>query len=176
MDQLSRLARSAAEGDHDALDQFVRATYDQVWRFCATFAVPTRADDLAQDTYLRAVRSLPKYRGDSSALTWLLGVARHACLDELRTRTRLLRDDTVAAGRRPVAADQSEQVALSELVNRLELPRREAFALTQILGLSYHEAAQVAECPIGTIRSRVARAREDLLSMTTEVLGDGRSA
>ena len=57
-----------------------------------------------------------------------------------------------------------EAVLLRSLVTTLDLDRREAFVLTQLLGLSYAEAAAVCGCPVGTIRSRVARAREDLVA------------
>ncbi|MBB2947846.1 RNA polymerase sigma factor (sigma-70 family) [Actinoplanes lutulentus] len=57
-----------------------------------------------------------------------------------------------------------EQQALTDLLAGLSDERREAFVVTQVLGLSYAEAAEVCECPVGTIRSRVARAREDLVT------------
>ncbi len=69
------------------------------------------------------------------------------------------------AGRRPglVRSAADEAVALRALVDALDTDRREAFVLTQLLDLSYAEAAEVCGCPVGTIRSRVARAREDLV-------------
>lgn len=167
VDDLSRLARSAGAGDRRALELFVRSTYDQVWSYCSAFADRNRADDLAQETFARAVRALGGYRGDSSARTWLLGVARHACLDDLRARQRRSRNDAAARTRRevPVSPDASEQVLVDDLLSRLEITRREAFVLTQVLGLSYDEAARIVGCPVGTIRSRVARAREDLIAL-----------
>jgi RNA polymerase sigma-70 factor (ECF subfamily) len=56
-----------------------------------------------------------------------------------------------------------EGAVVTDLLDRLDADRREAFALTQLLGLSYAEAAEVVACPVGTIRSRVARARSDLI-------------
>jgi RNA polymerase sigma-70 factor (ECF subfamily) len=61
------------------------------------------------------------------------------------------------------AADAADSLALRQLLDRLPPQQREAFVLTQLIGLSYEEAAAVCSCPIGTIRSRVARAREELL-------------
>ena len=64
----------------------------------------------------------------------------------------------------PTVPDASQDIAIADLLARLEPLRRTALVLTQTLGLSYDEAAQVCECPPGTIRSRVARARADLIS------------
>lgn len=69
------------------------------------------------------------------------------------------------------SSDPAESVAMRALVAALEPQRREAFVLTQVLGLSYAEAADVCSCPLGTIRSRVARARADLV----EGIGGGQS-
>lgn len=166
VDELSRLARAAGAGDRRALELFVRSAYDQVWSYCSAFVSPDRADDLAQDTFARAVRALAGYRGESTAKTWLFAVARHVCLDDLRARQRQSRNDNAAAHpHQPRSPDASESVVVADLLSRLEVTRREAFVLTQVLGLRYEEAARIAGCPTGTIRSRVARAREDLITL-----------
>jgi RNA polymerase sigma-70 factor, ECF subfamily len=167
VDVLTRLALAARDGDRHALDLFVEGSYEQVWRLCAKLVDNQGADDLAQDAYVRAVGALPKFRGASSARTWLLAIARNACMDELRTRSRQRRRQSSLAvnalrQRDDLAAEQ--QLGVTDIVGRLTPERREAFVLTQMLGLSYREAAEVCACPTGTIRSRVARARSDLLS------------
>ncbi|MGH9028401.1 MAG: sigma-70 family RNA polymerase sigma factor [Acidimicrobiales bacterium] len=176
MDALSRLAHSARDGRQGALEAFVDAAYDQVWRLCATLVDRQSADDLAQETFVRAVRTLPRFRGDASARTWLLAVARHACLDELRSRGRRRRLDgelaALGGAEAGTQSDASQQPAVADLVSQLERDRRTAFVLTQMLGLSYAEASQVCECPKGTIRSRVARARADLLELLGELGGE----
>ena len=171
MDEVTRLALAAATGEPSALHAFVRATQADVWRLCAHLADADRADDLTQETYLRAIPALPAFRADASARTWLLAIARRTVADALRStrRRRLLH-----ARLRP-AADQpgpAERVALQDAVRHLEANRRAAFVLTQVLGLSYAEAAEVCACPVGTIRSRLARARADLVAS----LGDDSSA
>ena len=88
MDELTRLALAGAAGDRVALDQFVRATQADVWRLCAHLGDRDRADDLTQETYLRAFRSLPSFRAESGARTWLLSIARRVVADALRTATR----------------------------------------------------------------------------------------
>ncbi|MGP0031203.1 MAG: sigma-70 family RNA polymerase sigma factor [Acidimicrobiales bacterium] len=166
MDALTRLALAARDGDRGSLDRLVEGIYDQVWRLCARLVDEQCADDLAQDTFVRAVRALPTFRGEASARTWLLAIARNTCMDELRTRGRRRRRDaslapgTTGAG---TTGDAGQQIDVTDLLARLTRDRREAFVLTQMLGLSYREAAQVCACPPGTIRSRVARARADLL-------------
>jgi RNA polymerase sigma-70 factor (ECF subfamily) len=72
--------------------------------------------------------------------------------------------DAVAARTGSVRGPSDEAVLLAQLVAALQEDRREAFVLTQVLDLSYAEAAHVCGCPVGTIRSRVARAREDLVA------------
>ncbi|HTV11032.1 MAG TPA: sigma-70 family RNA polymerase sigma factor [Acidimicrobiales bacterium] len=160
------LALRARGGDSGALAGFVEAGYDGVWRLCASLVGESGADDLAQETFARAVKALPKFRGESSARTWLLTIARHACVDELRARTRRRRRDAaMGGGEEGQVADASAQVTTADLLSQLEPERRTAFVLTQVIGLSYAEAARVSECPTGTIRSRVARARADLVAL-----------
>ena len=171
VDELTALAASAGAGDDAALGAFVRASQADVWRFCAYLLSPDRADDLTQDTYLRAVRSLPRYRGDAPALRWLLSIARRACADALRHDAR--RPEVVSDFVEPTAPALESAVDLFDLVGRLEPDRRAAFVLTQVLGLSYAEAAEVCGCPVGTVRSRVSRARAALLDELYEGdLGD----
>jgi RNA polymerase sigma-70 factor (ECF subfamily) len=148
-----------------ALADLVRRTQADVWRLCAHLGDRASADDLTQEVYLRAIPALAGFRGDAPVRTWLLGIARRTCADAVRRRRRQRRLlDRIAA--RPAIAsstDPSERHGLDALIAALSPERREAFVLTQLLGLSYAEAAEVADCPLGTIRSRVARARDDLI-------------
>ena len=177
MDELTRAAVAAGTGDRLALGVFVRKGQAEVWRLCAHLVDRHSADDLTQDTFLRAVQALPSFRADSSARTWLLAIARRACADEIRRRTRRRR----IVGRVATAMrDQAEPahagiVELDQLVAGLEPNRRTAFVLTQMLGLSYADAAEVCGCPVGTVRSRVARARADLVEAVDGGAGEDRS-
>jgi RNA polymerase sigma-70 factor, ECF subfamily len=172
VDDLTQLALAAGAGDRVATTAFVRRTQPEVWRVCARLGDRVDADDLTQEVYLRALPALTAFRGESSARTWLLQIARYVCADHVRgrTRRRSLVDrlvHRVATGDR-AAVDRSGEVDLDDLVAALHPDRRESFVLTQIAGLSYAEAAMVCEVPIGTIRSRVARARADLLDALIE--------
>jgi RNA polymerase sigma-70 factor, ECF subfamily len=167
MDELTELARAAGRGDPAALARLVRQTQGDVWRLCAHLVDPASADDLAQDTFLRAIPALPKFRGDAPVRTWLLAIARRACAAEIGARSRDRRLTARVAAMpggtlSQPAIEPGAQAAADELLAALEPDRRAAFVLTQMLGCSYAEAAAICDCPIGTIRSRVARAREDL--------------
>jgi RNA polymerase sigma-70 factor (ECF subfamily) len=166
VDDLSALLLDARDGDRVALTAFVRATQSEVWRLARHLVGPEDADEVTQDTYVRAWRALSAFRGDSSARTWLLAIARRACADALRQHARRRRLHR-RVGAEPVVEIAGDAAGsghdLLELVAALPVERREAFVLTQVLGCSYDEAARVAGVPVGTIRSRVARAREALV-------------
>ena len=167
-DPLLALALAARDGDRRALDDLVRATQADAWRFCAHLVDTASADDLVQDTYLRMMSALPRFQAGSTVLTWLLAIARHACHDELRRRIRRRGHETGTEIAPRVASDPSGHIAMTVLIAALDADRREAFVLTQVFGMSYDEAATVCECAVGTIRSHVARARSDLIAMTNE--------
>jgi RNA polymerase sigma-70 factor, ECF subfamily len=162
VDDLTRLLVAARDGDQLALVNAIRQSQPDVWRCCAWFVDAGAADDLVQDTYIRALRALPEYRVESSGRTWLLAIARRTCVDALRKRGRSRRLLARLGRPEPVVDDSSRHVALEMLVDVLEPERREAFVLTQLMGCSYEETAAVCGVPIGTVRSRVARARADL--------------
>lgn len=164
VDELADLLERARSGDPQALETFVRRTQRDVFAMCRNLGDPDSVEDLVQDTYARALRSLDSYRGDGPARNWLLTIARRTCADA--TRKRIVR-------RRHRADPPSDDLphldhdvtAVDELLGVLDPDRREAFVLTQLAGCSYGDAADILGCPIGTVRSRVARARQDLLDV-----------
>ena len=172
VDDLTRLALAARDGDRVALAAFVRGSQADVWRLCAHLVDRASADDLTQDVFVRALPALARYRGDASARTWLLSIAQRTCADALRRRTRRRRIDATLPGAGP-ARDRSGEVDLRSLLESLDGERRAAFVLTQLLGLSYAEAADVCAVPVGTIRSRVARARVQLIIAHDADAADG---
>lgn len=175
MDKLTALAHAARRGEPRALDAFIRTSYSDVWRLCAALVDESTADDLAQESFLRATRALGSFRGESAARTWVLAIARHTCMDELRARHRRRdRDGRILVGAvaEPVTPDPSDEVMLRDLLSNLEPDRLSAFVLTQMLGCSYEQAAAICDCPVGTIRSRVARARDSLIAALGESAQD----
>ncbi|WP_327120477.1 RNA polymerase sigma factor SigC [Nocardia sp. NBC_01730] len=180
-EQLTALALSAGAGDRNALEDFIRSTQRDVWRFVAHLTDVQSADDLTQETFLRAMGSLPRFAGRSTARTWLLSIARRVVVDRFRNvaarpKSAHVPDWSQTLDQRPDrrAPDFSEEVALNDLLCGLPQDRREAFVLTQVLGMSYAEAAQTVGCPVGTIRSRVARARETLVAVVKGIEVSGR--
>ena len=166
-DELTLAALRARAGDQHAAEEFVRRAQADVWRLCAHLGSPADADDLTQETFARAFGSLHRFAGRSSARTWLLSIARRVCADAIRNR----RPVTLLADPEPAdpklaerSTDPADTVSLRLVLDAIEPAFREAFVLTQVLGLSYPEAADVVGCPVGTIRSRVARARDALVA------------
>lgn len=177
-DEITRWALLAGRGDEAAATEFIRATQADVWRYLAYSVDRGHADDLTQETYLRALRGLRTFRGDTTARIWLFSVARRTVVDHFRRRGRrpavaaslddqaIPLDPTV-----PASPDASGAICVQMLVDSLDDDKRTAFVLTQLHGLSYQEAADVCGVPIGTIRSRVSRAREHLLDLLAESSG-----
>jgi RNA polymerase sigma-70 factor (ECF subfamily) len=168
VDELTRLFLAARDGDRSALLHAVRTSQADVWRLAYHLVGPDAADDVTQDTFVRAWKALPAFRGDSSARTWLLSIARRACADHVRRAVRRRRLTARLEHRASLpgashAVDPSNAHAVSALVDELPHDQRAAFVLTQVIGCSYEEAAEACGVPIGTIRSRVARAREHLV-------------
>lgn len=182
-DRVTALALKAGRGDRAALTEFIRATRTDVWRLLAHLANTDVADDLTQETYLRVMSALPRFAARSSARTWLLSLARRVWVDSVRhdmarPRKSAVEWDDARESAAPHPADGadtwSEIVDARVLLDRLDPDRREALILTQVLGYTYAEAAAIAGCRIGTIRSRVARARKDLVDFAAAPSGHGR--
>ena len=149
-----------------ALTQAIRASEADVWRLAVHLVGPGDADDVTQDTFVRAWRALPQFRADSGARTWLLAIARRACADSVRGSIRRRRLVERVRGNPIVTVDVGATGArdLDALVASLDDDQRAAFVLTQMFGYSYAETADICNVKIGTIRSRVARARESLVT------------
>ena len=167
MDPISQLLLEARAGDRRALDAFVRRTQHDVWAVCRNLGDADNAEDLVQDVYARALRSIDSYRGDGPARHWLLSIARRTCADATRRRIRRRRHD----GGNKVEEESYQDpdtTMIDDLLAVLEPERREAFVLTQLAGCSYEEAAGILGCPVGTVRSRVSRARRQLVPYFAE--------
>jgi RNA polymerase sigma-70 factor (ECF subfamily) len=129
------------------------------------------AEDVAQEAFLRAYRGIAEFRGDSALATWLYAIVSRLALNRLGAgERRVIRQGEealafVADGQSgpAAAAEQSElQGALHRAIAELPDERRAAIVLRDIEGLSYEEIARALELPVGTVRSRIHRARMDL--------------
>ncbi len=147
--------------------------------------------DIAQETFIRAYRAIPQFRGDSAFYTWLYRIAVNTAkkaLMELK-RDPIVTESALAArddddetsrvenelndGETPDAILASKQVAVAvnSAVAALSEELRQAITLREIEGLSYEEIAELMNCPIGTVRSRIFRAREAIAQRLRPLLG-----
>lgn len=159
-------------------DQIV-ALLPQLRRFARAIARrPHDADDLVQIAVERALRSFEQWRPDTRLESWMYGIMKNAWIDEVRARVRRDRVHAPAeAGENIGDTSQEAQVtSMSVEAAMASLPEEQRLAVTLVLiaGLSYREAAQIAEVPIGTLTSRLARGREALAKLLANGEGEGR--
>jgi RNA polymerase sigma-70 factor (ECF subfamily) len=156
------LAR-AREGDLDAFEDIVRLYQADVFRFAwHLMRDRTAAEDVTQDAFIRAFRFLRSYRGDSPFSSWMMRIVRNCAMDALRTQKR---HATRHEDDRPRAGSVADPVARAELdaaLNTISAEHREPFLLIEVFGLSYAEAADVLGIRVGTVKSRMHRARAAL--------------
>ena len=165
MTGLEAAARQAAKGDGQAFEAVCRALQDDVWRYCYALAGDRElAAEAAQETFLRSVRAIRRFRGEAPVRVWYLTLARRATAEVLR---RARREPSVAAGSAVEELVPGPSIEAQLLVEQLPAELRQAFVLTQVLGLSYAETARVMGCAVGTVRSRVFRARARLVAAWT---------
>jgi RNA polymerase sigma-70 factor (ECF subfamily) len=164
-----RTVRAAIDGDLRAFEHLIRTYQAHVLRFLRHFLGDhALAEDVAQETFLRAFERLPTFRFQAKFSTWVFQVARNAGIDAVRARDRQAR---LARAARPPAApsDPSDRAELTHAVAALSPKLREALLLVELLGLTYREAGVVLQVPEGTVKSRVFLARERL---STWLAGD----
>jgi RNA polymerase sigma-70 factor, ECF subfamily len=133
---------------------------------------PHDADDLVQVALERALARAHQLRPDAALAGWVFGILRHAWIDELRARARSERVfalEEIGQNVGDAGQDaQAERLSVQDAMGRLPRDQRLAVALVLIEGFSYKEAAHVIDVPIGTLTSRLARAREALQAMLGE--------
>ena len=172
--------RRARTGDLRAFESLVRDYQADVWRFAYHLTRSrTVAEDVTQEAFLKAFRSIASFRGDAKFSSWLLRITRNCAFDAYR-RTRHegpVQDDVLAAlsaERRPGQPEgPEERLRLSAAVRSLPLELREPFVVIEILGFDYREAAAILGVKLGTIKSRMHRARAALVRSLREVEAAG---
>lgn len=155
----------------DALREDIVQLVPRLRRFARTITRdPHDADDLAQVTIERALARCEQLRPDSRLESWMFGIMRNAWIDEVRSRVR--RDRVFAPEEAGVNVggehDPANVLAVQSAMQRLPEEQRMAVSLVLVEGLSYKEAAEVMEVPIGTLTSRLARGREALAALLSE--------
>ena len=170
-----QLVEAAQHGDHRAFEALVLKYQDRIYRLIQRLVSGSDVvDDLAQEVFIRAYRSLGDFKGESSLYTWLYKIALNLCRNHYRTRGRRpaheeLDEADGATGLEAAGGTPEEEIFRKEFWDRLksgleELPeeQREAVVFCDLEGMSYEEMATVIGVPIGTVRSRIFRGRRAL--------------
>lgn len=176
----AQLVTAAQTGDRGALDQLLRRHYDRVHSVCRRITgSASDADDACQEALIKIVRNLPRFDGRSAFGTWAYRIATNAALDELRKRQRrpMLH---IADDREHEVIDQAasaqgdrvdDQLAIDAALDELSDDFRVVVVLRDVIDLDYQEIADVLDIPLGTVKSRIARARAQLAdSMRLDLL------
>jgi RNA polymerase sigma-70 factor (ECF subfamily) len=160
--------RAAADGDLAAFEELVRAYQAQVWRFLRhLLGDAVLAEDVTQETFLRVFQRLRTFRYRSRFSTWVFQVARNAGIDALRARARQERLARLTPPPSAVpGADSGAEIVAA--LSCLSVKLRESLLLVEVLGLRYREVAQVLGIPEGTVKSRVAQARQRVTAWLAE--------
>jgi RNA polymerase sigma-70 factor (ECF subfamily) len=171
-----KLVKRAKKGDSRAFDLLVLKYQGRVAQLVSRYVNnAAEVEDVTQEAFIKAYRALSKFRGDSAFYTWLYRIAANAAKNHLvalgrRPTTDLALDDSESyevPGRLKdnespdeVIMGQQLEAVISQAIDALPLELKAALTLREFEGLSYDEIAEVLECPIGTVRSRIFRARE----------------
>jgi len=172
-----QLVERVQQGDRSAFDLLVRKYQHRVLKLVSRFVSDAaEAEDVAQEAFIKAYRALPAFRGDSAFYTWLYRIAINTAKNALVSNRRrpvdfdldLQDPEQYERHARLKDADTPEGVLLTEEIRLVvekaleQLPEdlRTAIVLRELEGLSYEEIAEAMDCPVGTVRSRIFRARE----------------
>ncbi|KGM57522.1 RNA polymerase sigma factor RpoE [Lysobacter arseniciresistens ZS79] len=187
------LVRRAQRGDSTAFDALVRKYQHRIIGLIGRYVADwSECQDVAQDTFVRAYRALPNFRGDAQFYTWLHRIAVNTAKNHLVAQNRRPPTDDIDVGdaeqfdtatrlrdtdtpERELMRRQVEQTVM-RVVEGLPGELRDAISMREAEGLSYEEIAQRMGCPIGTVRSRIFRAREAIDNELRPLLDPGDHA
>ena len=185
------LVKRVQRGDKTAFDLLVRKYQHKVVKLVLRYVRnPAEAEDIAQEAFIKAYRALPQFRGDSALYTWMYRIAINTAKNSLASRDRSpiaydldLTDpeESHSVQTKLQDPDTPEGMALTEEIRQIvnsaieALPEelKTAIVLRELDGLSYEEIAAAMECPVGTVRSRIFRAREAIDKRLREVFEGG---
>lgn len=184
-----QLVERVRQGDQRAFGVLVEKYQRKLMRLLSRMVRdPHEVEDIAQEAFIKAYRALPQFRGDAAFYTWLYRIAVNTAKNYLASRNRSMptvsdqaMNDDDEPDERLVAQDistpetelLSKQVAIAvnQAVDALPQELRQAITLREIEGMSYEEIADTMACPIGTVRSRIFRAREAIAVKLRPILG-----
>jgi RNA polymerase sigma-70 factor (ECF subfamily) len=167
----------ARAGDRDAFAAIYHRYHVGIYQFArAMTGSPTLAEDVTQEVFVELMRTLDRYDSRRGALsTYLYAITRNVCRHKLRRERRFVGFDLGTAGEPKSADDPSYPVLRSQTVARVRAfikalpePYREVLVLCDLQGMSYEAAAAVVDAPVGTVRSRLHRARQQLAERITQ--------
>lgn len=169
MDADRALVEAAAAGSREAFDELMCRHQTAILNLIRALVADADADDLAQEAFVRAWRGLRRFRGDSSFRTWLYRVAINVARTARGRERNLLRWLRPAAdagepesGEEPIDAILARRQAVERALQSLPGDLRAAVTLRDLQGLEYREIAEILDVPIGTVESRIFRARQRL--------------
>ncbi|OFS88404.1 RNA polymerase sigma factor RpoE [Oligella sp. HMSC05A10] len=189
------LVKRAQAGEKRAFELLVSKYQRRILRLLGRILYnQSDVEDVAQETFLKAYRALPKFRNESAFYTWLYRIAVNTARNHLSSKQNQLfvsdqlesQDgetfsllDNLTDGETPETHMHNREIleALQAALDDLPEQLRQAIVLRELEGLSYEEIAGVMECPVGTVRSRIFRAREAISERLKSLLGsdgDGR--
>ena len=182
MDSDQPLVAAAQAGDGDAVAALVQRYQARIYNsLLALTGCAADAEELAQETFIRAFRGLHRFRGDSSFRNWLYRIAanaahtlrgarlRQAAVWEARVESGEVAERQLAASGASVERQTMQRQAIDRALAALPADLRTAVVLHDVEGLAYHEIAEAMEVPIGTVMSRIFRARRRLRPLLAEV-------
>src|SRR5580698_4560004 len=185
------LVRRVQRGDKGAFDALVLKYQHKLVKLVMRYVRnPAEAEDIAQEAFIKAYRALPQFRGDSAFYTWLYRIAINTAKNALAARDRnpvryeldmqnndesryvvsRLRDPETPEG---LALTEEIRDTVNQAIEALPEDLRTAIVLRELEGLSYEEIAASMDCPVGTVRSRIFRAREAIDRRLREVFDGG---
>lgn len=182
------LVERVQRGDKKAFDTLVLKYQQKVANLVSRYIKdPSEVLDVTQEAFIKAYRALPNFRGDSAFYTWLYRVAINTAKNHLAAQSRRPPQDDIEAetaeqmdaGTRLKEQDTPERLAMQDEIAKTikqavdELPDelRTAITLRELEGMSYEDIARAMDCPIGTVRSRIFRAREAIDRKLKPLLG-----
>lgn len=184
------LVERVQAGDKKAFDVLIMKYQQRIIHVITGFVHdPVEAMDVAQEAFIKAYRALPNFRGDSAFYTWLYRIAINTSKNHLTASSRRPPLSDVDAGDATIYYDAPElkefatpesslmstelEQAIHASIEALPEDTATAIKLREFEGMSYEEIAQAMDCPIGTVRSRIFRAREAIDKQVKEIMGQG---
>ncbi len=186
----AELVSRVQAGDKQAFDLLVIKYQRKIMRLLSRMIRdPAEIEDVAQEAFIKAYRALPQFRGESAFYTWLYRIAINTARNWLAANKRapstpsafeneegetFNESDVLTDGSNPESEMASRQIAetVNKAINDLPEELRNAIVMREIDGMSYEDIAESMNCPIGTVRSRIFRAREAIATRLRPLLGD----